>query len=61
VTGLLTIRKKELQGKDNLTIKISHNDKAFNVTFRLSIKLKVHTCSLTFTQDKPFNLEHNTF
>jgi len=33
VTGYLTIRKKELQVKDNLTAHIADNDKALNLTF----------------------------
>jgi hypothetical protein len=58
VTGYLTVRKKELQGKDNLTAQIDDNDKAFKVNLRLLIKLKVRTCSLVFTRENPFNLEH---
>jgi len=40
VTGYLTVRKKELQGKDKLTAEIADNVKAFNVNLQLSIKLK---------------------
>ena len=61
VTGYLTVRQKQLQGKNSLTAEIADNDKDFKVNLRLSIKLKVRTCSLKFTQNNPFNLEHRTF
>jgi hypothetical protein len=51
VTGHLTVRKKELQGKDKLTAEIADSEKAFKVNLRLSIKLKVRTCSHGFTKD----------
>ena len=35
-------------------------DKALRINLRLSIKLKVRTCSLGCTQENPFNLEHCT-
>jgi hypothetical protein len=61
VTGYLNILKKDLQGKDKLTADMVDNVKAFKVNLRLSIKLKVRTCSRRFTQDKLFNLENSTF
>jgi len=61
VTRYLIFRKKELQVKDNLTAEIADNGKAFKVNLQLSIKLKVRTCSLKFTPDNTFNLEHSTF
>jgi hypothetical protein len=56
VTGYLNLRKKDLQGKDKLTAEIADSDKAFKVNLRLSIKLKVLTCSLGFTRE----IEHST-
>jgi hypothetical protein len=56
MTGYLTLLKIVLQGKDTLTTEIADNDKAFKDNLRLSIKLKVFTCSLGFTPDNPFNL-----
>ena len=61
VTGYLNILKKDLQGKDKLTADMVDSVKAFKVNLRLSIKLKVRTCSRRFTQDKLFNLEHSIF
>jgi len=61
VRGLLTVRKKELQGKDKLTAEIADNAKAFKVNLPSSVKLKIHMCSLRFTKNKPLNLEHSTF
>jgi len=61
VTGYLNILKKELQGKDKLTEDMVENVKSFKVNLQLSIKLKVRMCSLGFTRDNPFNLEHSTF
>jgi hypothetical protein len=52
VTGYLTVRKKELQGKDKLTAEIADSDKAFKVNLRLSVKLKVRACSLGFTKNE---------
>ena len=61
VTRYLNIFKKDLQGRDKLTAEIAGNDETFRVNFRLFIKLKVHTCSLGFTQDNHFILEHGNF
>jgi len=61
VIGCLSVRKKELQGKDNLIAEIRDNEKAFKVNLRLSIKLKVRTCSLQFAQDNPFNIDTTIF
>jgi hypothetical protein len=49
---ILTVLKKEMQGKDKRTAQIVDNAKAFKVNLRLSINLRVRTCSLRRTQEK---------